>query len=62
MKTITKLKGYRNPRTEVCVYCRMNASLGYTSYGILGCMFCQEKVDSYIKANFNVVKERRCLY
>ncbi len=59
MKTITRLKRYRNPRTEVCVYCRMNASLGFTSYGILGCRFCQEKVDSHIRANFNVVKEGR---
>ncbi|KKN75000.1 hypothetical protein LCGC14_0385020 [marine sediment metagenome] len=59
MKTIIRLKRYRNPRTEVCVHCGMNASLGFTSYGILGCMFCQGKVDNYIRANFNIVKEGR---
>ena len=57
MRTITKLKRYHNPRVKVCVYCHMNASLGQTSYGILGCMFCQKEVDDYIKTNFNVIKE-----
>lgn len=56
-RTIIRLKRYRNPITRVCVYCRMNASMGFTSYGILGCMFCQKEVDDYIRNNFNVVKE-----
>lgn len=54
---IIRLKRYRNPRTKVCRFCLMNASMGYTSYGTLGCRFCQEEVDNYIRANFNVVKE-----
>ena len=57
MKWIIRLIRYRHFRPTTCRYCLLNESLGITSYGALGCRFCQQKVDDYINANFTVVNE-----
>lgn len=52
---IYKLKRYHHNAPVVCPFCLMNPSMGTTSWGMLGCQFCQSAVDKYIAENFNVV-------
>ena len=53
-QVVTKLKIYPHPIPKICPFCLMNESQGYTDWGIVGCRFCQEKVDNYMSANFTV--------
>lgn len=50
---IYKLRRYPSAIPRACPYCLLN--LGITSYGILGCHFCQETVDRAMEQKFNVV-------
>ena len=54
---LTRLRRYLNPTIQGCLYCCINASLGNTSHGLLGCIFCQKEVDDYVLANFNMEEE-----
>ena len=53
MGHLIKLNRYPHIVPVACPFCFVNASLGRTQYGILGCQFCQGKVDDYIKARFS---------
>ena len=57
MKTLTRLKRYIYHIPRVCPFCLMNPSLGFTSYGIIGCRFCQANVDKWVSDNFVVNQE-----
>ncbi len=57
LKVLTKLLRYKSEVPEVCPHCRMNASLGHTDYGLLGCEFCQKEVDDAVRAEFLLVEE-----
>ena len=57
MKVLTKLKIYVHRIPKVCPFCLMNPSLGSTSYGIVGCRFCQASVDKWVSDNFVVNQE-----
>jgi len=54
---LTKLKIYPHPRPKVCPFCLMNEALGYTTWGIVGCQFCQKTVDDAVFANYKVIRE-----
>ena len=55
MGKITKLRRYRHRGTPpLCSHCLEKPSTGWTSYGNLGCMMCQNRVDVYISAHFIV--------
>lgn len=56
-KQLTKLKIYPHRIPKVCPFCLVNQSLGFTSYGIVGCRFCQTPFDKWVADNFIVVKE-----
>ncbi len=47
---------YRHQIPKVCPYCRLNESIGFTRWGVLGCEVCQGKVDRGIEARFTVIR------
>lgn len=54
MATIYKLTRYMHERLVVCPFCLINPSMGWTTWGLLGCQFCQDKVDKAIAERFEV--------
>ncbi len=56
---LVKLRRYSHQTPKVCPDCLLNPSLGYTAYGLIGCQFCQKKVDDYIQANYRVIEEAK---
>jgi len=52
---IARLERYLNNELVPCRYCQLNPSIGRTSYGLLGCRFCQKEVDDYIESHYQVV-------
>jgi len=57
MKVIVKRRRYPNIKVLACPYCQLNPSVGITDSGLLGCQFCQGKVDAAIAREFKVVEE-----
>lgn len=51
-----RLVRYRNRVPTVCPYCLLNPSMGRTTWGVLGCVSCQAKVDEFIEKHFEIVQ------